>query len=124
MARKRDELLYRKVETLEEAFDYIEKLKSRIRKIESNLKKLKTDNKTLNKTWDKTEYYLDEITGGKPLSEILKTAEENGKLSKESGSCPQCGRNTINKLIFSGFHIVVCNDEVCSYRTRVDEVTA
>lgn len=121
MSRKRDELLYRKVNTLEEALEYIEKLKSRIRKNEGKLKTLRTENKTLNQTWDKTEYFLDDLTNGKPLSDVIKAAQD-GKFSKENGPCPKCGRHTINKLVFPGFHIVVC--EMCPYRARVDEVTS
>lgn len=122
MSKKREALLHRKVETFEEALDYIEKLKSRIRKTETTNKRLASENKTLNKTWDKTENYLDDITGGKPLSEVIKTAQENGKFSKENGPCPKCSRHTLDKLIFSGFHIVVC--ETCDYRTRINEITA
>lgn len=122
MSKKREALLHRKVTTLEEALDYIEKLKSRIRKNETTLKKLKSENKTLNKTWDKTENYLDDVTGDKPLGEVIKTVRENGKLKKENGPCPKCGRHTIDKLIFTSFHIVIC--ETCDYRTRVNGITS
>ena len=120
MSRRRDDLLYRKVETLEEALEYIEKLKNRIKKDKESKGKLKSANKSLAKAWTKTEYYLDEVTGSKSLSEVIATAKDDGKLSTENDECPKCHKHTIERMVFSGFNIVLC--EECDYRAREDEI--
>lgn len=123
MSRKKDDLLHKKdINTLEDALDYIEKLKSRILKVQKANKNLRSQNKTYRGAWNKTEDYLEEVTEGKPLSEILETARNNGKLKVGNGPCFACSRETVKKLVYSGFHINIC--ESCGHRERVDEVSS
>jgi hypothetical protein len=49
----------------------IQKLKGQLRKLKKENKELKSENKTLLDAWIKTECFLEEITHGVPLEEII-----------------------------------------------------
>ena len=104
-----------RVEILEEQ---IQKLKCTIRNRDKSIRQLKSQIKTTEAAWKKTEIYLQEVTNGKPISEVLRTVEADKPLSKVGEACPSCGANNMNKLLFTGFHIIVCE---CGYRNKVDE---
>jgi len=120
MSRKKDDLLHKKdINTLDDALDYIEKLKSRIMKIEKSNKNLRSSNKVLKKDWSKTEIYLEDITGKKPLQEVIRAVQVDGKLQEDNYSCEKCNSKKIKKLLYSKFYILVC--ESCNHRDKVDE---
>ena len=125
MSRKRDSLLYKKdINTLDDALEYIEKLKSRIIKDRAKIRNLSSENRTLKKAWYGTEDYLHEVTDGKPLSEVIKAAKDGSRLKKGHGPCPKCGVENLTKLLYSGFHIVICENNGCGYRERINEVSS
>jgi hypothetical protein len=104
-----------RADTLE---DQVKKLKATLRKRDKTIVQLKSEVKTVDRAWRKTETYLKEITNGKSLSEIIKTVEDGRPLSKTNIMCPECKILKVNKIIFTGFHIVNCK---CGYRKRIDE---
>jgi len=104
-----------RVEILEEENS---KLKKAIRRKDRTIRQLKSEVQTAHQAFRQTETYLKEITNDRPLSEILKTVESGKPLSKIRKSCPKCGSEGMNKIIFTGFHVISCK---CGYRNRVDE---
>jgi alanyl-tRNA synthetase len=118
MSRKYDHLKVKKTDSPEEAKDKNTKLLRKIKSLERENKQLKSKNHTLNKAWDETETYLEDITEGRPLKEIVKDVSE-GKLRKLRKECPSCSGKRVKKIQFSGFHVIVCED--CKYRKKIDE---
>jgi len=104
-----------RVEILEEENS---KLKKAIRRKDRTIRQLKSEVQTAHQAFRQTETYLKEITNDRPLSEILKTVESGKPLSKIRKPCPKCGSGSMNKIIFTGFHVISCK---CGYRNRVDE---
>ena len=104
-----------RVELLEEQ---VKKLNATVRTKDKAIRQLKSQVKTAESAWRKTEIYLNEVTDGKPLSEVLKTVEAGRPLSKIGEACPNCGAHDMNKILFTGFHIITCD---CGYRNKVDE---
>ena len=104
-----------RLEILEEQ---VKKLQSIIRTKDKTIRQLKGAVKTAESAWKKTEIYLQEVTNGKPLSEVLRTVEAGRPLSKIGDACPDCGLHDMKKILFTGFHIVTCH---CGYRNKVDE---
>jgi DNA-binding transcriptional MerR regulator len=56
----------------EDKKDTINKLRAQIKQLEKYIEELKSENKTLVDAWAKTESFLEEVTSGIPLEEILK----------------------------------------------------
>jgi len=104
-----------RVEILE---DSIKKLQTIIRNKDKTIRQLKGAVSTAESAFRKTEIYLKEVTDGKPLSEVLRTVEAGKPLSKIGDACPDCGEHEMNKILFTGFHIVTCE---CGYRNKIDE---
>tara|TARA_R100000951_G_C2604167_1_gene169103 strand:+ start:160 stop:516 length:357 start_codon:yes stop_codon:yes gene_type:complete len=104
-----------RVEILEEQ---VKKLQSTLRSKDKTIRQLKTQVTTAESAFKKTEIYLKEVTNGKPLSEILKLAEEGKPFTPIGDVCPDCGSHSMKKILFTGFHIITCE---CGYRNKVDE---
>lgn len=104
-----------RVEVLEEQ---VRKLKQTVRNRDKTIRQLKSQVKSVETAWHTTEIYLKEVTNGKPLSEVLKTVDAGRPLSKLNEPCPKCASRDLKKIIFSKFHIIVCD---CGYRKQVDE---
>lgn len=96
----------------------VKKLNTTIRTKDRVIKQLKSQVQTVELAWKKTEMYLNEVTNGKPLSEVLKAVEAGRPLSKIGKACPNCGTHNMNKILFIGFYIITCD---CGYRNKVDE---
>ena len=119
MDRKNTESLrVKRTDTIEEAMDKNNKLIRKVKSLEKENKKLRTKNHTLNRAWDETESFLEDVTEGKSLKEIIENVNE-GKLKRVRKECPKCGGRKVKKIQFSGFHVVVCED--CKYREKVNE---
>jgi enamine deaminase RidA (YjgF/YER057c/UK114 family) len=52
--------------------DTIQKLRNQVRKLRKNIKELESENSTLLEAWVKTEHFLEEVTDGVPLEDLLK----------------------------------------------------
>lgn len=104
-----------RTEILEEE---IRKLKQTIRDRDKTIRQLKSQFKTVESAWDSTEIYLKEVTNGKPLSEVIKTIKRGKPLNKDNEPCPKCSSKDLQKILYTGFHIVICS---CGYRKRIDE---
>lgn len=104
-----------RVEALEEE---IQSLKKIIRNRDKTIRQLKSEIDTTHSAWSKTEFFLKEVTSGKPLSEVLENVESGRPLSLEQDSCPKCNLKFLKKMLYTGFHIVACS---CGYRAKVNE---
>ena len=112
MARKSKD----KLEILEEENA---KLKKAMRRKDRTIRQLKSEVQTAQEAFRQTETYLKEITNDRPLSEILKNVEAGKPLSPVTDmQCPKCGSTALNRIVFTGCHIISCK---CGYRNRVDE---
>lgn len=56
----------------EDKRDTINKLRAQIRQMEKYIEELKSENETLVSAWAKTEAFLEEITAGVPLEDLLR----------------------------------------------------
>lgn len=63
----------------------IQELKSQINRLKKENDKLRSENRTLQSAWNKTEEYLEEITGPISLEELLKTK----KITKQQTNKPK-----------------------------------
>lgn len=71
MARKSRKQVYPKDET-DTLRDTVKKLKSRVRNLQKTIRELKSENSTLLDAWSKTEAFLQEVTEGEPLEEVIR----------------------------------------------------
>lgn len=128
MARKgkqKDDLLYKKdIDDLEKALDYIDKLKRRINKDRRKIRELTKEKNTLQRAWNGAEDYLEDVTDSKPLSELIETSKDSSRLRKTDKTCPRCEEETIKKLLFTTFHIILCENNKCEYRERKNEISS
>ena len=99
--------------------DKIRKLQKVIRDKDKTIRQLKGQVKSAQLAWRATEVYLKEVTDGKPLSEIIKTAEEGKPLTYVHHECPKCNSHDLKKMVFATFYILSC---VCGYRDKVDDM--
>lgn len=113
-----DDLRVRRTDTIEEAMDKNTKLMRMIKNLEKDNKQLRSKNHTLNSAWNQTECFLEDITEGRSLKEVINAANE-GKLKKVRRECPRCLGKKLKKIQFNTFHVLVCED--CKYREKVDE---
>ena len=89
MTKQKKRQTYPKDEA-ENAKDTIQKLKSQVRRLQKTVRELKSENATLLDAWAKTESYLEEVTEGIPLEEVMKhkklpkkvLRKKEGKLDK------------------------------------------
>lgn len=58
------------------------KLRSQVRRLQKEVRELKSENKTLLEAWAKTESFLQEITKGEPLEEIMKYNKLPSKITR------------------------------------------
>lgn len=105
-----------RVEILEEENS---KLKKVIKDKDAVIRQLKKEKKQLNDKSVETDDWLIDVTNGIPLSEILSYVNSGGKLKIKQDRCPSCKDDTVEKLIFPKFYMVVCSK--CGYRKKVDE---
>lgn len=96
----------------------VKKLQNTLRAKESVIKNLKGQVCTAETAFKRTEIYLQEVTNGKPLSEVLKNVEAGRFTSSIGDACPKCGLHDMKKILFTGFHIITCE---CGYRNKIDE---
>ena len=104
-----------RVEVLE---TLVKKLQNTIRAKNTVIRNLKGQVCTAETAFKQTEMYLQEVTNGKPLSEVLKMAESGRFTSTIGEPCPKCGSHDMKKILFTGFYIITCE---CGYRNKVDE---
>jgi hypothetical protein len=69
----------------------VQKLKSQVRRLQKALRELRSENNTLLDAWARTESFLQEVTKGKPLEEIIKYKKLPNKLSNKK-------QNKVDKL--------------------------
>lgn len=67
----------------ESLHDTIKTLKSRIRKLQKETRELRSENKTLLDAWAKAESFLQEVTQGVPLEDLLKYKTLPRKMVKD-----------------------------------------
>jgi len=117
---KKKSLLHKKdINTLKEALEYIDKLKSRIRKIEKDARSLRSNIKSYKKVWNKTEVYLEDAVDDKTLTEVIKDIEVDNKLNPTKKSCNNCGGLEMSVLTFNKHKFIICNK--CKDRSKIDE---
>lgn len=76
----------------------IQKLKSQVRKLKKDNKELKSDNESLLDAWAKTEAYLQEITQGVPLEDLLRFRKLPKKaLHKKEGKVKKNKEDTMKE---------------------------
>jgi DNA-directed RNA polymerase subunit RPC12/RpoP len=112
-------LKVKKMDTIEDATDKNDKLINMVKKLQKQVSELKTQNTTLQKVFNKTEIFLKEVTEGISLNEILQHVKDGSPLRKVSDLCPHCNSKTLKKMVFQGFHVILCNQ--CGYREKINE---
>lgn len=103
-------------EKTERLQEIVRKQKTQIENLKNENRKLKSQIKTLNSAWSKTEVFLENISDGRSLENMLKDAEA-GMLSKHEASCRQCKGKDVGMLDYANFRIVVCNK--CGFKAKI-----
>jgi len=106
----------------EKTIEKNEKLIQMIRNRDKKIRILQSENKTLKSAWEKTEFFLSEVTDGVSLEEIISNVISGKPLKKTKGRCPVCDVKNMKKLDFGTYYIIICDS--CLYRNRVDERTS
>ena len=111
-------LRVKKEDDLDDAKEKNDKLINMVRKLQKEVRTLQTSNLTLQQAFDKSELFLKDITGDRPLEELLKTVQKGESLKKAS-KCPEC-KAALKTIQYGNFHIVSCPG--CSYLKKIDGI--
>ena len=112
---KEDEL----PEKVERLHELIRKYKTQVDTLKRENKKLKSQIKTLDSAWTKTEKFLENVSEGRSLEEMIKDADSQSGLSKLEDSCRKCKKNNVGVLKYSNFRVVVCYE--CTFKEKINE---
>ena len=75
-------LRVKKEDDLDDAKEKNDKLINMVRKLQKEVRTLQTSNLTLQQAFDKSELFLKDITGDRPLEELLKTVQKGESLKR------------------------------------------
>lgn len=106
--------------------DANKKLKAQIRNLQKIIKRLESENKTLNRAFNKSCDFIQQKLYDKNLKEIMDMIEnfdyketENGRIAeRKKNKCPKCADYQNYKVMnFNKFKINICK---CGHRERID----
>lgn len=107
------------VETMNKLKQHIVKLRSQVENLTLENKKLKSENKTYKKAWRSTECFLQDISDGRSVEEMISAATK-GKMFKESLGCSKCSASTTT-LKLGHVTILNCSNKNCNHKECVNE---
>lgn len=113
---KNDDELPEKVERLHEL---IRKYKTQVDNLKRENKKLKSNLKTANMAWNQTEKFLENVSEGRSLEEMIRDANSESGFTKIEDSCKKCKKNNVSLLKYANFRIVICYD--CQFKEKINE---
>lgn len=112
----KDDELPEKVERLHEI---IRKYKVQVENLKTQNRKLKSQLKTAETAWTRTEKFLENVSEGRSLEEMIKDANSVNGFSKESDSCRKCKKSDICILKYQNFRVIVCAG--CGFKEKINE---
>jgi recombination DNA repair RAD52 pathway protein len=104
-------------EKTERLQEIIRKQKTQIENLKNENRKLKSQIKTLNGAWDKTEKFLENISEGKSLEQMIADADSSDGFKKKESNCRQCKSKDVGTLDYANFRIIVCNK--CGHKAKI-----
>lgn len=111
-------------EKVERVYEENRKLKAQVKNLQDENRKLKSKNRTLDRAWKKTESYLEVVTEGRSVLEIVKDVAAGKKLGKLESSCSKCKSTKVSILPYKNFRLVVCSERNCKFKEKIDGTEA
>ncbi len=102
------------------------KLKGQIRNLQKTIKRLESENKTLNRAFNKSCDFIQQKLSNKSLRQIMDMIDnfeyketERGRIAeREKNTCPKCNEEESYKTMnFEKFKINICK---CGHRSKVN----
>lgn len=109
-------------EKVERLHEMIRKYKTQVDNLKNQNRKLKSQLKTSEAAWTKTEKFLENVSEGRSLEEMIRDANSEAGFSKQEESCRKCKKNHIGILKYTNFRIIVCHD--CGFKEKINEPKA